>query len=219
MHDVFISYSHKDKSVADAICANLEANSVKCWYAPRDIAPGDDWADAIMDALSKAKVFVLIFSKHSNLSSQVKNEITSAVSYGCKIIPFCIDSVKMNSGLAYYLNSVHWLDATEKIKEETMKKLYEEICSTLYNKKAVDFVPVPFKIKRRTNFKFLFLGIITAFLVAVLALAVIYLSDSRKTETYSAEVGDIVTFGTTALLIAGGSEILMKAFTSIPITQ
>ena len=42
-HDVFISYSHKDKAVADAIVARLEQDNCRCWYAPRDIAPGADW--------------------------------------------------------------------------------------------------------------------------------------------------------------------------------
>ena len=94
-YDVFISYSHKDKYIADGICANFEANSVKCWYAPRDIKPGEEWSDAIMSALERSKVFILVFSKHSNNSIQVYNEITTAVKNGCHIIPFCVDSVEM----------------------------------------------------------------------------------------------------------------------------
>ena len=30
-HDVFISYSSKDKPVADAVCAALESKRVRCW--------------------------------------------------------------------------------------------------------------------------------------------------------------------------------------------
>ena len=37
-HDVFISYSSKNKNIADAIVADLEQNNIKCWYAPRDIS-------------------------------------------------------------------------------------------------------------------------------------------------------------------------------------
>ena len=33
--DVFISYSTKNKSVADAIVSNFENNGIRCWYAPR----------------------------------------------------------------------------------------------------------------------------------------------------------------------------------------
>lgn len=45
-HDVFISYSSKDKKVADAIVADMEQHNIRCWYAPRDIRPGDEWAFA-----------------------------------------------------------------------------------------------------------------------------------------------------------------------------
>jgi hypothetical protein len=39
MHDVFISYSSKDKTVADSVCAKLEQEKISCWIAPRDILP------------------------------------------------------------------------------------------------------------------------------------------------------------------------------------
>ena len=34
--DVFVSYSSKNKTVADSIVSDFEANGIKCWYAPRD---------------------------------------------------------------------------------------------------------------------------------------------------------------------------------------
>ena len=39
-HDAFISYSSKDKTIADAVCARLEARGIRCWIAPRDVRPG-----------------------------------------------------------------------------------------------------------------------------------------------------------------------------------
>ena len=39
-HEVFISYSSKNKNAAVAICHILEENEIKCWMAPRDIPPG-----------------------------------------------------------------------------------------------------------------------------------------------------------------------------------
>ena len=32
-HAVFISYSNDDKTVADAVCAALEAENISCWIA------------------------------------------------------------------------------------------------------------------------------------------------------------------------------------------
>lgn len=40
--DVFLSYSSKDKTTADAVVSDLEGHGIKCWYAPRDITPGQE---------------------------------------------------------------------------------------------------------------------------------------------------------------------------------
>jgi hypothetical protein len=56
-YDVFISHSSKDKVMADAICAGLEARGVRCWIAPRDILPGIEWTKSIVDAIANCKVF------------------------------------------------------------------------------------------------------------------------------------------------------------------
>ena len=59
---VFISYSSKDKVVGDAVCAILEQRGIRCWIAPRDILPGSEWGEAIINGLTSCQVFVLVFS-------------------------------------------------------------------------------------------------------------------------------------------------------------
>lgn len=111
MHDVFISYSSKDKKVADSICHKFESEGIRCWYAPRDILPGVDWREAIMSAISEAKVFILVYSQNSNQSRQVLNEVTAAFDSSCVIIPFRLEDVEMAPALSFYLSNVHWMDA------------------------------------------------------------------------------------------------------------
>lgn len=65
-HDVFISYSHHDKPQADAVCATLEAKGIRCWIAPRDVIPGQEWGAAIVEAIRASRVMVLVFSSHAN---------------------------------------------------------------------------------------------------------------------------------------------------------
>ena len=67
-HDVFISHSSKDKNVADAVVAALEAAGITCWVAPRDIAPGMDWGEAIVRGIAECKLMVLVYSGNSNRS-------------------------------------------------------------------------------------------------------------------------------------------------------
>ena len=54
-HEVFVSYSTKDKPVADAVVTGLESNGIRCWFAPRDVTPGTSWGHAIADAIEANK--------------------------------------------------------------------------------------------------------------------------------------------------------------------
>jgi TIR domain len=53
-HAVFISYSNQDKVTADGVCAALEADSVSCWIAPRDVAGGRPYSGDLLTNLSNA---------------------------------------------------------------------------------------------------------------------------------------------------------------------
>ena len=68
---VFISYSSKDRTIANMVCALLEERGHRCWIAPRDIIPGTSWGEAIIDGLKSSSVFVLVFSQHANTSPQI----------------------------------------------------------------------------------------------------------------------------------------------------
>jgi alpha-tubulin suppressor-like RCC1 family protein len=122
-HDVFISYSTKDKLVADGICVNLEAAGVRCWIAPRDIAPGEDWPTAITRAISQSRVMVLVFSASSNSSEDVSRELFLAANSKLVIIPFKIENIEPEPGKQYYLARTHWLDAINPPTQEQIRTL------------------------------------------------------------------------------------------------
>jgi formylglycine-generating enzyme required for sulfatase activity len=122
-HDVFISYPHQDKAVADAACAKLEAQGIRCWIAPRDIAPSAEWAASIVQAIDKSKVMVLIFSSYANQSKQVHREVQQAFDGEKPVVPFRIENVLPENTLRYYMGSVHWLDALTAPIEQHLEKL------------------------------------------------------------------------------------------------
>ncbi len=122
-HDVFISYSHKDKAVADAICARLEQGGARCWYAPRDIVPGADWAASIIEAIRTTKVMVLVFTDYANASQQVMREVSNAVSNSVTIVPFKLTESLPTEGMQYYLSTVHWLDALDRPLAQSVERL------------------------------------------------------------------------------------------------
>jgi len=130
-HDVFISYSHRDKAVADAMCFALEESGIRCWYAPRDVAPGKTWADAIVEAIAASRVLVLIFTDFSNKSDQVVREIDQAVQNGVPIIPFKLTETAPQGGLSYYLSTVHWLDSMSAPLETSLAELVQRAAALL----------------------------------------------------------------------------------------
>ena len=125
--DVFISYAIADKLTADAACAALESAGIRCWIAPRDVLPGMDYAEAIIEALEKCRGMLLIFSSNANRSNQVKREVERAVHHGIPIIPFRIEDVPPARALEYYISSPHWLDALTPPLEQHLKQLSSTI--------------------------------------------------------------------------------------------
>jgi hypothetical protein len=147
-HDVFISYSSKDKPVADTACALLEAKGIRCWIAPRDIQPGIDWGDSIVNAISGTRVMVLIFSSSANGSSQIKREVNQAIEKGVAVIPFRIEDVLPSGAMEYYLDVTHWLDALNGPLDQHLETLAKDIDRLLKGTEAEQELPLP---RRRLN--------------------------------------------------------------------
>jgi hypothetical protein len=120
---VFISYPHQDKATADAACAALEAAKIRCWIAPRDVPPGSEWAEAIVTAIDDCRAMVLIFSSSTNRSRQIHREVQRAFDREKPVVPFRIENVTPEKGLAYYMGPVHWLDALTPPLEQHLHQL------------------------------------------------------------------------------------------------
>jgi hypothetical protein len=74
--DVYISYSWEDNMIAEKICSELEAGGIRCWIAPRDVLPGMNFTNEIVNAIDNSSIMVVVFSSHSNESPHVTREIT-----------------------------------------------------------------------------------------------------------------------------------------------
>ena len=128
--DVFISYSQPDHDCAMELVTSLEGQGIECWIAPRDIVPSADWAAEIIDAISRAHTMVLIFSKSSNESPQVRREVERAVHKQISILPFRLENVMPSKSLEYFLSAQHWMDAFPPPREPH----YARLCTYLKNR-------------------------------------------------------------------------------------
>ncbi len=133
--DVFVSYSSKDKASADAICQRLESEGVICWIAPRDVDAGTDWTERIIQAIDSCQVFVLVFSENANHSDHVRREVAKAVSSKLAVIPVRIANTVPSSSLAYFLGTVHWLDAVIPPLDKHLSLLTQRVKQLLDDQK------------------------------------------------------------------------------------
>jgi hypothetical protein len=130
-HDIFISYSSHDKIVANATCAALEAQRIRCWIAPRDVLPGSVFAESIVSAIRDCRAMVLIYSGHANESPHICQELAQAVDKGKFIVPFRVENVTPSAALDYWLRSRHWLDAITPPLEERIRELVASVTRLL----------------------------------------------------------------------------------------
>jgi len=134
VHEVFICYASRDKAIADAVCDALESRQIKCWIAPRDVLPGTEWAEAIVDAIDGSRVLVLVFSSSSNTSPQVRREVGKAAGNDIPIIPLRIEDVTPSKAMTFFISRHQWLDAQAEPLEKHLKRLTDTVQKILARK-------------------------------------------------------------------------------------
>src|ERR1700722_2119367 len=139
--DVFVSYASQDAAVANAAVEALESQGIRCWIAPRDVTPGEFYADAIVHAIDAAQALVLVFSEHAAASHHILREVERASSKRHPVIALRIDRASLPAGLEYFLNTSQWLDAAEADPSRAFPKLIEAIRKVLAG--ATSAVSVP----------------------------------------------------------------------------
>jgi hypothetical protein len=121
--EVFISHANKDGEIARAVCRKLESAGVKCWFAPRDIAAGEDWTKAIRNAIEASRVMVLVFSENANAAPHIEREIANAFYTRRIIVPFRMTKALPRRELLFYLGDAKWFDAHDPPDEQDLERL------------------------------------------------------------------------------------------------
>jgi tetratricopeptide (TPR) repeat protein len=110
---VFISYATADRKEALSVCKALERRGTNCWLSSRDVAPGENYQEAIVRALRGARAMVLVFSEAANNSDEIKKELSLASRYHIPVMALRIEDVEPSDAFAYELSTRQWIDAFE----------------------------------------------------------------------------------------------------------
>jgi len=154
--DVFISYEHESKSIADNICSVLESKGIRCWYAPRDVY--GDYATSIVNAIDSCRVFVLILNNKASASPHVLNEVELAyqriLNGEITIVPFKVDEGSLSKAMEYYIKRLHWIDAVSENLETAIDHLVKQLMPILGIEEKAELQEKPAGTIKRDNVQY-----------------------------------------------------------------
>lgn len=108
---IFLSHSSKDAAIAEQICEQLEKNGIQCFIAPRNIRPGKEYAEEIINGIDESAAVVLLMSENANSSPHVLREVEHAVSGGTPILVYKIEDVALSKSMEYFLMTHQWVSS------------------------------------------------------------------------------------------------------------
>ena len=95
MHNVFISYSTHDQTIANEIYKIAKTKyNLSCWLAPSEtgIKPGESYPEEIVNGIQNAQVVLFIESKNSIQSKYVYRELDRSVHFEKCIVKYSIEN-------------------------------------------------------------------------------------------------------------------------------
>ena len=126
-HEVFISYSRKDRAVADCLCDFLKENDIEYWIDKEGIFSSSNYKELIVDAIEVSKAVIFISSVNSNSSINVIREIGYAVNMNKPILPLMLDDAPYAKSIRLDISDIDQIDFKNPAKSS--KKL---ITSLMY---------------------------------------------------------------------------------------
>ncbi len=128
--EVFVSYSSKDRAAALRIAQHLHAAGIYCWFAPFNMAVGDEISASIAEGMSTAKAVVLLLSPDAVSSVYVGLELSYAANlripvYAVKVAP---------CDLPHRINLVITERVWDDTSQSSLELMLDQLADRVYRK-------------------------------------------------------------------------------------
>lgn len=129
-YDIFISYSRKDKAVADRICSALEKYGISFFIDRKGIGGGMEFPAVLAEAIEKSRIILFLASKNSYQSKFTNKEITFAFNEkpSGTLLPYVIDGSPLPASLRFTFSDIN-IRTIEEHPIETV--LMHDLCQLL----------------------------------------------------------------------------------------
>lgn len=202
MAKVFISYSKKDYisqegsiisgSPVERIIDALSSAGISYWIDREGLDGGVTYAEKLSRNIKECETFLFVSTENANMSEWTLREISTAISFGKKILPVKVDHSDYAEPVALYLSSVQYIDWLELGQEESLRRIVGKVNDT-----DAEFVHTAEygKVPGITTF-ILYAGLV--FLTGVYALLTyqfLWVNQLRSSEIMGGLVGFVCEFG------------------------
>lgn len=141
-YDVFVSYSRQDLidengkpdpgSPVARVLSLLDSQGLTYWIDKEGIYSGQQFADVLISAIQRSRVFLFLSSRSSNQSEWTSREVFEASTEGKTIIPVRLDNSPYNRTIQLLLGP---LDRTDFFAGGAEERLISSIQAALTQKK------------------------------------------------------------------------------------
>ena len=112
-HDIFISYSSKDKEKADQLSELLASAGLSVWIDQKGIVGAEKWATEIVEGIKACSTFILLLSSHSIESENVLRELSLASEKRKRVLPVDLEQIILPSSFEYPLAGLQRVAITD----------------------------------------------------------------------------------------------------------
>lgn len=137
-YDVFVSHSSADAALAMEFVDTLESMGLRCWIAPRDIAPGSEYGSEIIRGLRQSKHLVMLLSEESRQSRHVRAEVERAVNLRHPVYCVRLADIDLGDELEFFLSMVQSVDAFGPDRYPVWTRLAQAIARAPVAKRSSD---------------------------------------------------------------------------------
>lgn len=95
VESIFVSYSSEDRPFAVGLTKALQKLGANVWIDRLGIGLGENWDNAIEEALEKSETFMVILSPTSVESRNVQDEVSIAINRDKKFVPILIKQCEL----------------------------------------------------------------------------------------------------------------------------
>lgn len=159
--NIFVSYSRRNYDFADKLVMSLREDDLEVWF-DYHLLSGEDWDDSLEEQIRKCDGLIVILSKPSVASDNVKNEVRFAMDLGKQIHPVLLEECSVPLSM----RRMHYVDFTRLDYEDAIGRLVNDIKGST----EIETEQIPDNLKsEKPKTKYLVIALIGVLILLVLS--------------------------------------------------